>query len=189
MTMNSSADGGSGSAGGRRSFIDSDCHFVGTYTTPNDLCIEGRYEGTIECAGALVVAESAEVNAQVTAGAVSVIGRLQGQIGCLGRFEILPTGSVEARVVAATIVIHEGARYQGEMRMGTAASESAVERSASSRTDPRPARQRPAAEGRDVPAFPPNIGRANGHSLTEHEGAASQSDPNLSSGRTTPAGE
>src|SRR6266567_988340 len=142
MTMYTGADDGPGSTGRRQSFIDRDSHFSGTHTTPNDFRVEGHFDGTIDCAGSLIVAESADVNARVTAGSISVAGHLQGDIGCRGRFEILATGRVEARVQAVTIVVHEGARYEGEMRMRPeGSSDRSGESAATKREDARPARR------------------------------------------------
>jgi cytoskeletal protein CcmA (bactofilin family) len=165
-TYSNAADGYSGAVS-RQSFIDRDSHFSGTHSTPNDLRVEGRFDGTIECTGTLIVAESADVNAQVTAGSVSVAGHLQGDIGCRGRFEILPTGRVEARVHATTIVVQEGARYEGEMRMGANASAPAPEnQAADKRPEHRPARRSTAASA-EVPSFTVNAGRSNGRPSPE----------------------
>ncbi|HTE87133.1 MAG TPA: polymer-forming cytoskeletal protein [Dehalococcoidia bacterium] len=172
MTMFTGADDGSGSTGRRQSVIDRDSHFSGTHSTPNDFRVEGHFDGTIECTGALIVAESADINAHVTAGSVSVAGHLQGDIGCRGRFEILPTGRVEARVQAVTIVVQEGARYEGEMRMRP---EGGVERSedatAAKRGDARPTRRPSQAGSSDVPSFSVSAGRANGRSVADDSSA------------------
>jgi cytoskeletal protein CcmA (bactofilin family) len=180
MTMSSDVSGGPVTAGARRSLIDAESRFLGNYTTPNDLQIDGQYEGTIDCAGSLVVAESADVNARVSAGAVAVVGHLQGEIGCRGRFEILPTGRVEARVVAGTIVVHEGARYEGEMRMGTEGGQPQTG-AAQTRPENRSGRRPPASEPHDVPSFAGG-GRSNGRSLEEAGSSGAEAD------RTPPSG-
>lgn len=99
------------------SLIDRDSHFTGSYRTPHDLRIDGRYEGEIECRGTVFVGETAQVNARVVAGNVIVAGQFEGEIACDTRFEILPSGRVAASVSAAVTVVHEGAFYQGELRM------------------------------------------------------------------------
>jgi cytoskeletal protein CcmA (bactofilin family) len=176
MTMQPGADEEFTRAPVRQSFVDRDSHFNGAYTTPNDLRIDGRYEGEIECRGTLIVAESADVNARVSAGNISVAGQLQGEIGCRGRFEILPTGRVGGSVLAGSIVVHEGARYDGELRMR---GEETADRGA------RPAaaspRRRPAGlEATEPPAFTPPSPRPNGRVTSEEP--ASQSPPAPSPG-------
>jgi cytoskeletal protein CcmA (bactofilin family) len=166
MSMYTSA--ASGPRGGRESFIDSQSHFSGTHSTPNDFRVEGHFDGTIECAGALFVAESADVNARVTAGSISVAGHLQGEMLCRGRFEILSSGKVEARVQAGTIVVHDGARYQGEMRMRAEGSfDLGAESTASKRSEPRQSRRAPPIGGAEVPTFGAAGSRGNGRSVEE----------------------
>ncbi|MER3421821.1 MAG: hypothetical protein C4290_15415, partial [Chloroflexota bacterium] len=99
------------------SLIDRESHFAGTYRTPHDLRIDGRYEGEIECRGSVFVGETAQVHARVIAGNVIIAGQFEGEIACDNRFEILPSGRVSASVSAAVTVVHEGAFYQGELRM------------------------------------------------------------------------
>lgn len=167
MTMQPGTAERLGQPPGRQSFIDRDSHFNGTYATPNDLCIDGRYEGEIECEGTLIIAESADVNARVAAGNITVAGQLQGEIGCRGRFEILPSGRVGGSVIAGTIVVHEGARYEGELRMR---GEETAERGP--RPGAVPARRRPAVpETGELPPFTAQSPRGNGRAAPE-EGAA-----------------
>jgi cytoskeletal protein CcmA (bactofilin family) len=99
------------------SLIDRESHFTGTYRTPHDLRIEGRYEGEIECQGTVFVGETASINARIVAGNVTVAGQLEGEIVCDARFEILRTGRVAGSVSSGVTVVHEGAFYQGELRM------------------------------------------------------------------------
>jgi cytoskeletal protein CcmA (bactofilin family) len=99
------------------SLIDRNSNFNGVFRTSRDLYVEGEYEGEIYCEGTLTIAESANFSGSVEAGIVSVAGTLQGEVTCAGRFEILPTGQVSARVVSGSIIVRDGAFYEGEMRM------------------------------------------------------------------------
>lgn len=99
------------------SLIDRESHFTGTYRTPHDLRIEGRYEGEIECKGTVHVGETAVVNARIVAGNVTVAGQCDGEIACDNRFEILRTGRVSGTVTSSSTVVHEGAYYQGDLCM------------------------------------------------------------------------
>lgn len=100
------------------SVIDQYSNFDGTYNSSRDLRVEGQVKGTIVCKGALHVAQGAVVKATVDAESISVAGELDGEINCRGRLELLPSGRVKGQIATQSLVIHEGAVYEGEMLMG-----------------------------------------------------------------------
>lgn len=100
------------------SVIDQYSNFDGTYNSTRDLRIEGQVKGTIECRGTLHIAQGANVNAQVEAENISVAGELEGEVTCRGRLQILPSGRVTGKINTVSLVIHEGAFYEGDMEMG-----------------------------------------------------------------------
>lgn len=99
------------------SVIDRHSNFDGTFRSSRDLRIEGEVKGTIECQGTLFVAEGANVSATVEAEHIAVAGNLNGEIHCLGRLQIMPTGRVRGKVTTITLVINEGAYYEGQLEM------------------------------------------------------------------------
>lgn len=100
------------------SVIDQYSNFDGTYNSTRDLRIEGQVKGTIECRGTLHIAQGANVNARVEAENISVAGELEGEITCRGKLQLLPSGRVTGKINTVTLVIHEGAFYEGELEMG-----------------------------------------------------------------------
>ena len=48
---------------------------------------------------------------------VTVAGELTGEVRCRGRLQILPSGRVRARVSTGSLVIQEGAIYEGQLEM------------------------------------------------------------------------
>lgn len=105
------------------SVIDRNSIFDGTFHTTRDLRVEGEVKGTIDCKGTLFVANGAVVGAKVEADNVTVAGDLNGEVRCRGRLQIMPTGKVRGKIVTQTLVINEGAFYEGQLEM------SATERS------------------------------------------------------------
>ncbi len=105
--------------GGADSFsvIDRHSNFDGTFRSSRDLRIEGEVKGTIECQGTLFVAQGANVSAKVEAENIAVAGDLNGDIRCLGRLQIMPSGRVRGKVSTITLVINEGAYYEGQLEM------------------------------------------------------------------------
>lgn len=104
---------------GSISVIDQYSNFDGTYNSTRDLRIEGQVKGTIECRGTLHIAQGANVNARVEAENISVAGELDGEITCRGRLQILPSGRVTGKINTVSLVIHEGAFYEGDLEMGS----------------------------------------------------------------------
>ena len=99
------------------SIIDRHSKIDGTYNTARDLRIEGLLTGSVNCDGVLFIADGAIVDATVDAASVIVSGQLSGDIRCRGKLEITATGSVGGEVETAALVIVEGARYEGQIRM------------------------------------------------------------------------
>jgi cytoskeletal protein CcmA (bactofilin family) len=107
-----------GSLGGDGfSVIDRHSTFDGTYHSERDVRIEGEVKGTIECKGTLFVAEGANVTAKVEAENITVAGDLNGEIRSRGRLQIMPSGRVRGTVATQTLVINEGAYYEGQLEM------------------------------------------------------------------------
>lgn len=104
---------------GSISVIDQYSNFDGTYNSTRDLRIEGQVKGTIECRGTLHIAQGANVNARVEAENISVAGELEGEITCRGRLQLLPSGRVTGKINTVSLVIHEGAFYEGDLEMGS----------------------------------------------------------------------
>ena len=113
-----SPDALGGRRSGRESVIDHECFFEGTFRTPGNMRIEGAYQGVIECQGTLLIAETGQVKARIAAGNLTIAGQFQGEVQCDARFEILKSGRVSGTVSAKTTVVHEGAFFEGEIRMG-----------------------------------------------------------------------
>lgn len=99
------------------SVIDRNSIFDGTFHTTRDLRVEGEVKGTIDCKGTLFVAEGATVGAKVEAENITVAGDLNGDIRCRGRLQIQPSGRVRGKVNTQTLVINEGAYYEGQLEM------------------------------------------------------------------------
>jgi cytoskeletal protein CcmA (bactofilin family) len=116
------------------SIVDRHSAFDGNFRSQRDIRVEGDLKGTVSCDGTLFVAEGASVTASVDAEHITVAGDLSGELRCRGRLQILPSGRVRAKVATASLVIQEGAIYEGQLEMA------GIERSG-----PRPLRARPAS--------------------------------------------
>lgn len=91
--------------------------FDGTFNLTRDLRVEGQVKGTINCKGTLFVAQGATVDATIEAENITVAGELDGEINCRGKMQILESGKVRGKISTTTLVINEGAFYEGELAM------------------------------------------------------------------------
>lgn len=101
------------------SVIDRFSKFDGVFHSTRDLRVEGEVKGTIDCKGTLHIAQGANVDAKIEAENISVAGDLDGDISCKGRLQILPSGRVRGKINTVTLVINEGAFYEGELEMAS----------------------------------------------------------------------
>lgn len=99
------------------SLIDRHTTVDGSLETQYDLRVDGQVLGTLRCAGTLYVSDGATVDATIEAGNVVVAGSVAGAIRCTGRLEIQASGVVRAEVATASLVILEGAIFEGQIRM------------------------------------------------------------------------
>lgn len=99
------------------SLVDRHSAFDGHFRSQRDLRVEGELKGTVTCEGTLFVSEGATIAATVDAEHITVAGELSGEIRCRGRLQILPSGRVRATVSTGSLVIQEGAIYEGQLEM------------------------------------------------------------------------
>jgi cytoskeletal protein CcmA (bactofilin family) len=97
--------------------------FDGTLRSDNSIRVRGAAQGEIECSKAVFIDENAKVTAKVTAASITVAGEVDGELVCSGRVEIRPSGRVTGTINAATLVMQEGAYFDGNLRMRNGAGE------------------------------------------------------------------
>ena len=80
--------------------------------------IEGKLKGEVRASGLLVVGPQAIVHATVEAANLVVLGELRGQVQGAGRVEICAGGRLYGDVETKSLVVQEGAMFEGQSRMG-----------------------------------------------------------------------
>lgn len=101
------------------SVIAANAHWDGTLRSDGSLHVLGHADGELHAADDLFVAEGAEVDAQLFANNVVVAGTVRGKVEARSRLEVLPQGHVAGDVKAPKLVVHEGARLSGQLKMET----------------------------------------------------------------------
>jgi cytoskeletal protein CcmA (bactofilin family) len=97
------------------------CTIDGELSSEHDVHVEGTVLGRVQCKGVLRVEAGARVLAEISAANVVISGYVEGHIACSGRAEIRRSGEVMGEMDTGTLVIEEGAAFEGEVHMAKAA--------------------------------------------------------------------
>ena len=92
----------------------------GTVTGSEPVMIEGHVKGTINLTGELRLGTQARVEAKVHARNVTIEGKVNGDISADERVELVASASVDGNIKAPKIIVAEGARFRGNVDMGSA---------------------------------------------------------------------
>ena len=110
----------SSKAGGQPSKIETiigaNCHMNGVLQSDGGIRVEGVFEGQIQTAGNLVVADTAKVVAEIQAYNVVVSGTIRGNVTA-NRIEITETGKLFGDLNVNTLLLNEGAYLRGQTNM------------------------------------------------------------------------
>jgi cytoskeletal protein CcmA (bactofilin family) len=128
--------------GGEVTVVGGGAKLDGTVVSAGSLRIDGTVKGQIQADGDVVLSPNSTVEADITAKSVSIAGTLRGAITVTGRAELKSGGRVEGNISCATLVIEEGAVFDGQSAMARKGAPSA------------PRAERPSPEQRSEVAVP-----------------------------------
>jgi len=99
--------------------LDVDASMQGTmnFKDPVNLCINGRFEGSLQTRGNLTIGQAAIVNADITGDAIVIEGRVKGKITARQVLSLLPTAIVEGDIFPVRLTVAEGAIFEGRCIM------------------------------------------------------------------------
>jgi cytoskeletal protein CcmA (bactofilin family) len=78
--------------------------------------IEGEAEGEIS-GDEILIAEGAVVTARIAGIRITVAGNVSGEIIARERLELLPTARLRCTITTASLVLNEGAQFEGDCKM------------------------------------------------------------------------
>jgi cytoskeletal protein CcmA (bactofilin family) len=78
--------------------------------------IEGEADGEIS-GDEIVIAAGAVVTARISATSISIAGTVSGEIVARERVELLPTARVRCTISTPSLVLSEGAKFDGDCKM------------------------------------------------------------------------
>lgn len=89
----------------------------GTVVSAGSLRIDGQVKGQINAEGDVMLAPSSQVEADIRAQNVAIAGRFKGSITVKSKAEIARGGRVDGDITSKTLVVEEGAIFQGQSIM------------------------------------------------------------------------
>lgn len=108
-----------GASEGLNGFMDEGTELQGELRFKDTFRVDGRIKGRIVSDHTLIVGESAHVDAEIDCGVVSIRGTVSGRVHGRQKIELLAGSRVQATLIAPSLVIEEGAFFQGECDMGS----------------------------------------------------------------------
>jgi len=92
--------------------------FNGFLRFRESLCIQGKFKGTIEASGALIVDKGAVVEAdRISVSSLIVYGTVIGAVQAVDKIDMFPGAEVRGDVSAARLRIADGVLFEGQCSM------------------------------------------------------------------------
>jgi len=88
-----------------------------SFCDPVNLRINGRFNGSLQTRGNLMIGRDADVSADITGDSIVIGGRIKGKIIAKECLRLLPTAIVEGDIYSAKLNVEEGARLEGKCSM------------------------------------------------------------------------
>jgi cytoskeletal protein CcmA (bactofilin family) len=92
--------------------------FNGFLRFKESLCIQGKFKGTIEATGALIVDKGAVVEADhISVSSLIVSGTVVGAVHAVDKIDLLSGAEVRGDITAARLRIADGVLFEGQCSM------------------------------------------------------------------------
>lgn len=121
--MEQEKEGGGLDLGELHAFLGEGIQFKGEVTCVGTLRVDGCLEGQIVRSEVLVVGEHGEVRAKIEVGRLVVSGHVNGNITARQRVELLGPSRVTGTIRTPSMVVVEGAVFDGKCEMAGIAQE------------------------------------------------------------------
>jgi cytoskeletal protein CcmA (bactofilin family) len=98
-------------------FLDRGSHLRGELEFDAHFRVHGKFTGEVSTEGELIVGEGGEVEGKVRVGQIVVSGTVRGSIHAGRRVQITATGRVLADVDTPSLIVEDGAFFEGRCAM------------------------------------------------------------------------
>ena len=107
-----------GERGDLNGFLDAGSHIEGDLHFEDTFRIDGRLSGRVVSNGDLVVGEQGQVEGELRVGRIFISGTVKGSVRATQRVEITAQGKVNADLETPSLLIEDGAFFEGRCSMG-----------------------------------------------------------------------
>lgn len=90
----------------------------GTIQSQNDIRIAGRLDGEAICKGKVIVSSSAHLEGNISSVEADIAGKVEGTIKVSNKLTLRQTAVVGGDIFTNVLIIEEGAKLNGNCRMG-----------------------------------------------------------------------
>jgi cytoskeletal protein CcmA (bactofilin family) len=97
--------------------LSEDIDFTGELTFTKPLMIKGKFNGKIKSSSDLYIGKDAVVTAQIDANLISVKGTIDGDLNSGSSVELFSTAKITGNITSPTIVMENGAVFNGMCTM------------------------------------------------------------------------
>jgi len=91
--------------------------FEGSIQTEANLRIEGEFHGDITSQSEIIIGEYGVAKAEIKCLNLTIAGQLHGDVTVTGRLIITPSGQLIGNAIVQSIIVQEGANFNGECKM------------------------------------------------------------------------
>ena len=104
---------------------------TGEMTSKEDITIHGHVKGLISMVeGTLLVAPTARIEADVDVTNVTIHGTISGKVAAGERVELTPTATVKGTLISPSVVLRDGATFNGKIQVEKKAASASASRTA-----------------------------------------------------------
>jgi cytoskeletal protein CcmA (bactofilin family) len=107
--------------------LGEDTEFNGSLKFYGTIRIDGNFSGEIQGEGTLVVGEKGRLESNVRVSQIDVSGEVKGNIVADQKIELRPSGRVSGDILSPTVIINEGAVFDGNCRTRSVGGEEETE--------------------------------------------------------------
>lgn len=100
---------------------------IGTLKTKSDIRIAGSVDGEAQVDGKIIVASSGHIDGNINSTDADIAGRVEGEVHVTSKLTLRQSAVVEGDLYAQSLVVEEGATFNGGCHMRDFAAENKAE--------------------------------------------------------------